>query len=73
MLDVAVQEKSREKTLTAKDRCDACGSQAYVHVFGSTGDLMFCAHHFNKISNNPESKMSLTAFAYKIVDERDFL
>ncbi len=32
--------------LTAADRCDRCGAQAYVRVLlGSGGELMFCAHH----------------------------
>jgi hypothetical protein len=33
--------------LTALDRCDRCGAQAYVRVtLASGGDLLFCAHHF---------------------------
>lgn len=32
--------------LTAVDRCDRCGAQAYVHVTMSAGnELLFCAHH----------------------------
>ncbi len=31
--------------LTAADRCDACGAQAYVRVLLDSGELMFCAHH----------------------------
>jgi hypothetical protein len=31
--------------LTALDRCDSCGAQAYVRATMSTGDLLFCAHH----------------------------
>jgi hypothetical protein len=31
--------------LTAVDRCDRCGAQAYVRVTLATGELMFCAHH----------------------------
>jgi hypothetical protein len=32
--------------LTAADRCDRCGAQAYVRVLlSSGGELMFCAHH----------------------------
>ena len=33
--------------LTAADRCDACGAQAYVRVELATGELLFCAHHAN--------------------------
>ncbi len=33
-------------SLTAADRCDRCGAQAYVRVVLSGGtDLLFCAHH----------------------------
>jgi hypothetical protein len=31
--------------LTASDRCDRCGAQAYVRVVLTAGDLLFCAHH----------------------------
>ena len=32
--------------LTAADRCDRCGAQAYVRVILTSGfELLFCAHH----------------------------
>ena len=32
--------------LTAADRCDRCGAQAYLRVeLLSGGELLFCAHH----------------------------
>ena len=31
--------------LTAADRCDRCGAQAYVRVVLPFGELLFCAHH----------------------------
>jgi len=32
--------------LTAGDRCDRCGAQAYLRVELQTGgELLFCAHH----------------------------
>ncbi|GAB4099517.1 DUF7455 domain-containing protein [Sinomonas halotolerans] len=36
-----------DRTLTAADRCDRCGAQAYVRVVleSSGGELQFCAHH----------------------------
>ncbi|GAB3496368.1 DUF7455 domain-containing protein [Nocardiopsis coralliicola] len=35
--------------LTAADRCDRCGAQAYVRVvLASGGELLFCAHHMRK-------------------------
>jgi hypothetical protein len=33
-------------TLSAVDRCDRCGAQAYVRVeLGGGAELLFCAHH----------------------------
>jgi hypothetical protein len=32
-------------TLTALDRCDYCGAQAYVKATLATGELLFCNHH----------------------------
>ncbi|MGV8876539.1 MAG: DUF7455 domain-containing protein [Rhodoglobus sp.] len=32
-------------TLTALDRCDSCGAQAYIRATLASGDLLFCAHH----------------------------
>ncbi|BDZ43348.1 hypothetical protein GCM10025865_26470 [Paraoerskovia sediminicola] len=31
--------------LTALDRCDRCGAQAYVRVVLEHGELLFCGHH----------------------------
>ena len=31
--------------LTALDRCDRCGAQAYLRVELAVGELLFCAHH----------------------------
>lgn len=34
------------RDLTALDRCDRCGAQAYVRVELASGrELLFCAHH----------------------------
>ena len=41
----AIDEFELEDTLTAHDRCDSCGAQAYVRVTLETGELLFCAHH----------------------------
>ena len=35
-------------SLTALDRCDSCGAQAYIRVTLASGDLLFCAHHGNQ-------------------------
>ena len=34
--------------LTALDRCDSCGAQAYIRVELGKGELLFCAHHGKK-------------------------
>jgi len=33
------------RTLTAADRCDRCGAQAYFVTTFEAGELLFCAHH----------------------------
>jgi hypothetical protein len=43
--DSAAATLEVEPRLTASDRCDLCGAQAYVHVKMESGELMFCAHH----------------------------
>lgn len=38
-------------TLSAADRCDGCGAQAYVRVtLVAGGELLFCGHHWNRHS-----------------------
>lgn len=32
--------------LTDHDRCDQCGSRAYVLVLLDAGDLLLCGHHY---------------------------
>lgn len=46
--------------LTAADRCDSCGAQAYIRVELPTGELLFCAHHGKKY----EDKLSGVATAW---------
>jgi hypothetical protein len=65
--------KEKEYVLNALDRCDTCSAQAYVQVKGSTGDLMFCGHHYEKIMNNPDAYTKMMAFMLEVVDERDRL
>ncbi len=51
-------------TLTAVDRCDRCGAQAYVRVLlPSRLELLFCAHH------NREHARALAEIAVEIRDE----
>lgn len=54
--------------LTASDRCDRCGAQAYVKVTLPTGGtLIFCGHH----AKQHEEKLKLIAKEY--IDETDRL
>ena len=54
--------------LTAADRCDRCGAQAYVLVrLISGGELLFCAHH------GREHLPKLQHLAIEIHDETDRL
>ena len=39
-------------TLTATDRCDRCGAQAFVRVVLASGDLLFCGHHARSYEDN---------------------
>ncbi len=34
-----------EYRLTAADRCDSCGAQAYIAAEVNGSELLFCAHH----------------------------
>lgn len=46
-----------EYELSALDRCDSCGAQAYVRVTMASGELFFCAHHGAKF----KEKLAATA------------
>ncbi|WP_195909260.1 hypothetical protein [Microlunatus sp. Gsoil 973] len=53
-----------DAALTAADRCDRCGAQAYVRVTMPGGSqLLFCAHH------GKEHADKLRQVALKIHDE----
>ena len=54
--------------LTALDRCDRCGAQAYVRAtLVSGGELLFCAHHAKEYADG------LKKVAASIQDESDKL
>lgn len=55
-------------TLTAADRCDRCGAQAFIRArLGDGGELHFCAHH------GREHLDKLKDVAAEVVDETDRL
>jgi hypothetical protein len=69
---IAVEKK--QWMLNANDRCDSgCSAQAYVYVRGLDGDLLFCAHHYEKIMSSPSGYEKMMGFAIEIVDEREKL
>lgn len=48
---MAQQVTLEHVALTALDRCDRCGAQAYVRAtLLSGGELLFCAHHSKEYS-----------------------
>ena len=50
--------------LSAADRCDRCGAQAYLRVeLQSGGELLFCAHHAREHGDK------LREVAANVVDE----
>lgn len=51
MSNIATEDTTVDEmdyTLTALDRCDSCGAQAYIRATLASGDLLFCAHHGTK-------------------------
>lgn len=63
-------EETKVWLLDATDRCDRCQAQAYVKVIGEVGDLLFCAHHYNKVMDNAEGYKKMMAFMVEVIDER---
>lgn len=48
-MQAEVIQGTLEQPLTAMDRCDRCGAQAYMRVTLSVGgQLLFCGHHGNE-------------------------
>ncbi|GAB3584726.1 DUF7455 domain-containing protein [Calidifontibacter terrae] len=55
-------------TLTAADRCDRCGAQAFIRARLAGGsELLFCAHHGRSHLDK------LREVAEEVVDESDRL
>ncbi|GAB2544650.1 hypothetical protein GCM10027268_18390 [Brachybacterium huguangmaarense] len=65
---VAMNMTLEAPRLTAHDRCDRCGAQAYVKVVLSAGgELLFCAHHARAHED------ALRPLAAEVIDETDRL
>jgi hypothetical protein len=57
-------------TLTAADRCDRCGAQAYVRVrLHSGGELFFCAHHGRKHAPALQDHADIHDESQRLVDD----
>jgi hypothetical protein len=62
--DVTTATAPTPAALTAGDRCDRCGAQAYLRVeLQSGGELLFCAHHAREHGDK------LREIAVNVVDE----
>lgn len=65
---ITVSADQEFNILTAQDRCDKCGAQAYVLViFENESSLTFCGHHWNQHAEK------LIEIAIDVVDETDKL
>ncbi len=62
-----VNATQTQTPLTAADRCDRCGAQAYVRVMLPSGELLFCAHHAREHSDK------FATIATHVQDETDRL
>jgi len=60
---VTEKEQAQSDQLTARDRCDSCGAQAFALAVNENHDLLFCNHHKNEF----ESKLIEQGFI--IMDE----
>ena len=65
MLMAPTEVEDRE--LTAHDRCDRCGHQAYYLTVFDSGELYFCYHHFK------ENEENLREHAYYVIDQSALL
>ena len=62
--DEQQEDETQVLTLTTRDRCDRCGSQAYVLVKRGEQALLFCGHHYAR------NEVRLKDFADTILDRR---
>ena len=69
-MNTMIEQEEQVWLLDATDRCDSCAAQAYVKVIGTTGELLFCGHHYNKIVDNAIGYEKIMKFMVEIIDER---
>jgi len=69
-MTTALTDKDQRIVLDATHRCDKCSARAMVLVKGRAGELMFCAHHYNRIMDNAVGYDKMMKFAVEILDNR---
>lgn len=69
-METTLIDKNAKLFLDATHRCDKCSARALVLVKGRVGELMFCAHHYNKIMDNAVGYDKMMKFAVEILDNR---
>jgi hypothetical protein len=63
-MTAATLQNPNGQPLTALDRCDRCGAQAYLRIELAGGsDLLFCAHH------SREHEQQIRSIAVSVHDE----
>lgn len=60
---VTEKEPAKSDQLKVQDRCDRCGSQAFILAVNEDHDLMFCNHHGKEFSD------ALVMQGFIIIDE----
>lgn len=60
----ATAVETRQAILNHSNRCDRCGSRAYVVLIFDAGELLFCGHHANKHLE------AATPYINMVIDER---
>lgn len=56
--------------LTAADRCDRCGAQAYIRArLNGGGELLFCAHHGRQHLDKLRDHAEIHDESEKLVDK----
>jgi hypothetical protein len=67
-MSAATLQTSNSQPLTALDRCDRCGAQAYLRIELAGGsELLFCAHH------SREHEQQIRSIAVSVHDETSAL
>ena len=69
-MSTMIEQEEKVWLLDATDRCDRCSAQAYIKVIGSSGELLFCGHHYNKVMDDKSGYDKMMKFMVEVIDER---